>query len=280
MELCFYQKAIIFLSILFAIIVIGIISQIAVVAIIGILGVIISLMTLLSKWYGKTQEKKKKRNALLISELQKFMEQTIFPNMKYNWVKVKAIDYKEAELEYRNEVLKVLKEHGAYTLLEKGKEISESLKTDGIEAIENFHRMVKKQISGLSLEKLLEIGRTLSVPYYSVPRVHESIFEEISGEHFKLCVTPESSMISVIIDNKKTEIATWSLCHGDARLAKGKEETMNQLEEIIESLMRNKKVRKEIEIYKKAKEKLDSGEPFSEFEDELTKIIAELRWNQ
>jgi len=44
--------------------------------------------------------------------------------------------------------------------------------------------------------------------------------------------------------------------------------------------MEDEKVREEVAIFNDCKRKMDSREPFSEFETKLARIIAKLRWNQ
>ena len=237
------------------------------------------MVGLLSKWYGQAQEKKKKRNALLISELQNLMKKTTFPNIKYNWVRAEAIDYKEAELDFKDEVLRTLKKHNAYTLLNKGIQDSNAFIKQGKEAIEQFHILINEKLESIDLEKLKDKEKPLSKHSCSIPRIREAVFLEVCGEHYDLEVRDLKSKLVVITGEKKAELLIGYLFHGEARIAWGKLEVLCCLKGRVDGLMKNKKLRKNIKTYVTIKEKLDSREPFSEFEGKLDKIIDQLRWN-
>lgn len=120
---------------------------------------------------------------LILNNLNSWMEKTTFSNIKYDWAKAEPINHKDPELDYLDETIEILKEHNAYILWKKGKIQSESLVDDGITAIQCFHNVVSEKLENLQLKELWEIGRILSVPYYSVPRVRQAIFKEVNGEH-------------------------------------------------------------------------------------------------
>jgi hypothetical protein len=117
-------------------------------------------------------------------------------------------------------------------------------------------------LESIRLKKSLKIG-VLSEPYYSFPRVCEAIFEEINGEHTDFLVDIRNCLL-----------------HGAVTLAEGEDEIPYNLKRIIEELIEDRDVREKIESFNEAKEKLDSGEPFSDFEGRIKQIILEFRWRQ
>ena len=226
--------------------------------------------------------RERKRRDFIISDLEKWVPKTTFNSLVYATGNLKSTSHKNPtreDLKHLRRDIVVLKRHNADVLLEEGKKNSETLKKDGIDAIENFHKMICKELEDIPLKKSLAIG-TLPVPYYSVFRVREAIFREISGKHYRLYPEHDGNLnMSVIVDNKKSDVDMWALFHGSTRLARGREETMKCLEKIINNLVKDENLIKEVSKYKKAEKKLNARGIFKKFEDKLADIIEELRFD-
>jgi hypothetical protein len=244
----------------------------------------IVVLKILAQRYKKGQSKGSRMRSthasLILNDLENWIKKTTFSDISYYQGRIKETKHEDPKVGYLDEDKRILKEYGALTLWEEGTRTSEKLRSDGKEAIENFHNIVDEELKNMPLKRSLEIG-TLSVPYYSVPRVRETIFEEINGEHAAL--EARSDEIGhkpfVVLGNKKAEVVTGRLWHGEVKLAWGKIEVVNQLRETIEQLIEDEKIRREIAVYNERKRKLASSESFSAFKNKVAEIIAELRQN-
>lgn len=234
------------------------------------------VVLMVRRYISRTKKQDRKRGKLILSDLKSWIEKTTFANITYYKGLIRTINHKDPELDYLDEDIKILKKYNAYVLWEEGKRISESLKKDGVKALRKFHSIIEKALENIPLKKSLVIG-TLSEPYYSFPRICETIF---MGGKLALSIKLDqaSEEISVERGNSKPQRVTGFLSSGAVTLAWGEVEILRRLEGIIEDL--NENVRKEIDIYNECKRKLDSNKPFAEFERKITEIIAKFRWYQ
>jgi len=197
------------------------------------------------------------------------MDKTIFSKINYNFINIEEINHTDPKnLPYYDKDVEVLKNYKAYLLWENGKNESKKLVEEGIKAIQSFHSIINEKLKDISLKKSLEIG-ILSEPYYSLPRIHESIFEEINGNHSPF-----------LINNDKVETESRRLYHGDACLAQGNKGILNDLKVKIESLINNLKIREEIRFFNEVKSKLDSKVAFENFKKKNGEINNDFIWNQ
>jgi hypothetical protein len=241
-----------------------------------------SLITALVAIKKLLDGQERRRRDFIISDLEKWMPKTTFNRIVYATGNLKSTSHKDParkDLPHLSRDIEVLKRHNAYVLWEEGKKNSETLKKEGMDAIENFHNMICNELEDIPLKKSLEIG-SLSVSYYSVPRICEAIFTEINGEYHRLYAEPDGNLkLSVILDDRRVDVVRWALLHGEVRLARGREEAMKHLKKIIDDLVKDENVIKEVARYKEAEKKLNARETFKEFEDKLADIIEKLRFD-
>jgi len=224
------------------------------------------------------EQKRLRRDRLIVADLRNWMRKTTFANIDYYQGKIKTIEHKDPELDYLDKDKNVLEKYNAYLHWESGKRASERPKDDGVNAIRDFHRKIEKALENILLKKSMRIGRLLE-PYYSFPRICQAIFE--GGElALSIKLDSKSEKFSVESDNSKTQRVTGFLSSGVVTLAWGDVEILTTLQRMIKNLNENDSIRKEIDTYTECKRKLDSREPFREFEIKLQKIIADFRWNQ
>lgn len=228
----------------------------------------------------KKSEKNQRRANIILRNLQNWMKKTAFSSISYYKGKSTTTTHKDPHLENLDKTIKVLKDHNAYILWEKGKKTSRTIKKRGLKAVQIFHEIVDEKLKNSPLKRSLEMPFP-SEYHYRLFRVRQAIFEEVNGDHSVLEVVTNqiSDKPTVLLEKKKGEIVTGWLWHSNVRLAYGEIQMLNQLEKMFDELKRNKKVKKQMGIFSKCKKNLDEKQSFSRFQEELDKLIADYNWN-
>lgn len=170
-----------------------------------------------------------------------------------------------------------MKKYNAFTLWELRKKNSEKIKNKGIKATNNFHTHVDEKLKDIPLEKSLYATSNGSCCF--IANVRLVIFIMINNEEvLEFEFKPASEDISAIIGDA-TEVMGDLIALGH-RLAHGLEKDLCQLENVIKDLVKDEAVKKQIQTYVDSKTKLESHEPFKEFNKKLTEIINDFNWNQ
>jgi len=173
--------------------------------------------------------------------------------------------HKDPVLTYFDEVVKILENCNIYSFYEEGKTTSDRLITETKRSLETFHKLVDTATEKIPLKKSYKIG-TLSEPYMSIHRIRETIYDDVCGQPMNLKLYPD-----LAIKNDSMRF----LNDGEVTLAFGKVKVLKRIKSVIENLIEDENVRKHIDIYNKAKRKLDSGDIFEEFNRRLNKLIAD-----
>lgn len=224
------------------------------------------VIKLLANIWNKRRQKRIRQEGFLVEDLKKWMQGTTFSNIGYSIGKIiEPIHHKDPALTYFDDVVDLLINHNIHSLYEEGKTVSGGLITETRVSIETFHKIVDTATEKITLKKSYKIG-TLSKPYMSMRRIRETIYEDVSGHPMNLKIYP---------DERKNRVSMGFLNDGAVQLAHGNVKVLTRLEIVIDNLIEDENVRKQIDDYNKAKRKLDSGEIFKEFERKLNKLIAD-----
>ena len=226
----------------------------------------------------KKEEETLRQDELILNDLRNWESKTTFSNIKYDWAKMKieAVDHKDpsrSDLPFFDEDINVLKKYNAFTSWDNGKKISEKLKEDGVKALREFHEIVDGRLENIPLKRSLT--RATLKEYYSVPYIREIIIRVINGQHIEITLEQENNFL------RADGFARGDVVVGasDARFANGNTEVRNSLKKIIEDLMQDTNVKKQIEIYDRAKNQLKERKHFSEFRSKFKKIFNGFKWH-
>ena len=226
------------------------------------------IIGIILQFFKDQREKRLREDQLIIKDLENWMNKTTFCNIIYRHGEIETIDHKEPNLPYLKQDIEVLKAYDAFTYWEKGKKFSDNMKNDGVRAFNRFKEIVDKRLKDIPLKKSLKIG-SLSEPYFFFPRILESILEEFNNNNktgFKI-LAREQDVTGFL------EYWEMSLAWGDVKI-------LNRLKNIIEDLIDDENVRKEINIYNESKKALNSNKYFTKFADKIRDIINDFNWNQ
>jgi len=244
---------------------------------IAVATLLVEIVPIIRNYQDKKEKKRLWQDNLIVDDLRNWENKTIFSNIKYDWkkMKIEAIDHKDPD---SNDFLlfdadvKVLKKYNAYTSWKNGKNISETLKEKGVEALEEFHRIVDGRLKNLQLKKSLTTAYLKE--YYSLPYVCEIIIRAIRGQAIEIILETDNNFLRA--DGFAIgDIHTGAYCQ---RFAKGNTEDRNSLKKIIEDLIQDTNVKKQVEIYDRAKNQLKERKHFSEFRSKLEKIFKDSTW--
>lgn len=207
-------------------------------------------------------EKRLHQNKLILIDLENWIEKTEFAYIDYRDGELEDAKHRNSDLPHFENTKKVLENRNAYTLWTKGIENSNCLHTKGKNAIKTFHTKLDRELESIPLKKSLKWG-LLQEHSYVLFGVRQSIFDGIKN-----------------IKNLNLQINNGFLLDGTRTLAEGETETLTRLKKIIENLVENEIMRKNIRIYNEVKEKIDYREPFKEFQKRLNEIIQEYRFSK
>jgi len=230
--------------------------------------------------FVEERRKRLRQGELVVNDLKSWMRKTTFSNIRYDWVKAESINHIDPQLGYKNEDIRILKKYRTYTYWIKGIQNSNALVKQGIVLIEQFHSLIDEKLESIDLKKLKDRWKPLSKHSCSIPRTREAIFKEVCGEHYTLEIRDMQGNLVAIIGDKKAELSIGYLYHGGDKLAWGELNILCCLKGKVEDLIKNKKLRENIKTYADIKRKLDSRQPFAEFQRKVKKIIADFNWYQ
>lgn len=265
MKLCAKQKTSIIILVLIsldiALVLLGI--SLNILSLMGYLIMIIdtvvgvTCMLFIPKWRRKEKDQK----LLLISDLEKMLQETHFAKIHYSNGKIIKVNHKDPDLNYLSDIEKCLKKYNAQFLLKNAREANDDLQDKAEKSIEDFHDIIGKKLKNIQLKKSMDFYKALATGTYSFPKICRTIFEEIEGK-------------KSIFDIDKGYL--W---HGDTKIARGKNDSLSELESLVKTLLKDSKLNEKVNTFIEYEITLDSEELSSEFKNRLKEIINQLRWN-
>jgi hypothetical protein len=223
------------------------------------------------------EQERIRQEEFLVNDLNNWMDKTQFGMLSFKEGILEDrihVDPDSSSLMYYDEVVKILEKCKIYSFWVEGKEKSTTFLKEGKNAIHDIQMRVNKATKNVPLKKSLK-QKLLNEPCFIFPNIVKSIFNEVEDKIGITVQRPRESSISGYFPSSKSESVMSELCHGTFILAYGKIEVLNILKEIVENLILNEKIRKQIGIYKENENKLESKDVFKEFERKLNKLIKD-----
>lgn len=233
------------------------------------------------------EQERLRRNKLILNDLEIWMGKTTSSRLEYVNGKIESEDYKDPELDYWIEDVKVLKEWSAYTLWEEAINNSKTLKNNGINAINEFQKIVDEKLKSVPLNKSVDVQKWMdevNENTYCFPLVCQAIFEIVNDKGKDLKIEPNdlySSPKYLVYSSPKY------LEYGETKIAMEMSSqilfsnlSLDSLKLVIEDLAKDEDVKRAIDKYNECEKSLSSREPFKGFEKQIEKIIAKFRLYQ